>query len=518
VTIGCQSLQFIEHEEPQGTALPQQPSGSVSMLRELIAIAVSLLRSRDDSLFQSLVISVSRLLSCDAARFVVEDEEGQLTTVARFPQQAGNERFSNRAIDWAREAACTVLVHENAWKDLKTSGQSLEKNLVASIMCAPLKHEAFISGYLYLDRIDKTAPFTEDDRSFCDALLPLFSEILAGYQERRLQRETIARLQQQQTTPWGGILYESDAMAKVIDLARRFARTESPVLITGETGTGKELFARLILEHSLRANGPFRAINCGAIPENLIESELFGHEKGAFTGATGRKIGLFESAQCGTVFLDEIGELPLHLQVKLLRTLQESQVVRIGGSETIMVDVRIIAATNRNLEEAVIAGSFRRDLFFRLNVLTLHLPPLRDRGNDVILLAAYFVNQYCRQFGLPEKGLSASARKVLTEHSWPGNVRELENVIQKAILLSEGSRLTQESFSLTHDNAAPFDQGQPCATLRDARAEAEKRAIIKALESTHGNVVRASQVLDIDRKWVIKKMEDMGIKPADYRR
>ncbi len=517
VSIGHHVLQFIEHEGPTEAASLLKASGGTTMLWEVIDIAVTLLRSRDDSLFMSLVASVSRLLRCDAARFVVEDETGARITVARYPEQAGNDRFSSRAIDWAREASCTVLMHEDAWKDSKASDRSLERNLVASVMCAPLKRGAVASGYLYCDRIDKTDPFTEEDRSFCDALLPLFSEILAGFQERRLQQETIARLQQQ-TAPSGGIIYESDCMAKSMDLAQRFARTESPVLITGETGTGKELLARFVQEHSLRSSNPFRIINCGAIPENLMESELFGHEKGAFTGASGQKIGLFESARCGTIFLDEIGELPLHLQVKLLRVLQESQIMRVGGTETIVVDVRIIAATNRDLDNAVAEGDFRRDLFFRLNVLTLHIPPLRERGNDVILLAAFFIKRYCRQFGLPEKTLSVPARKALMEYPWPGNVRELENVLQKAILLSEGARLTREDLSLRGGVSIAVDKGQAsCAPLRTVRAEAEKRAIIEALTATRGNVARASQVLDIDRKWLIKKMEDMGIHAAVYR-
>jgi transcriptional regulator with PAS, ATPase and Fis domain len=378
---------------------------------------------------------------------------------------------------------------------------------------------ATVAGFLYFDRIDKSDPFTDQERLLCDALLPLFSEILAGFQERRQQQETIARLQRRQVAPSGGILYESDCMGKLMALAQRFARTDAPVLITGETGTGKELLARFVHDRSPRAGGPFRVINCGAIPENLIESELFGHEKGAFTGAIGRKAGLFETAQGGTVFLDEIGELPIHLQAKLLRVLQESQIMHVGGTETISVDVRIVAATNRELEAAVAAGTFRQDLFFRLHVLTLHIPPLRERGDDVLLLAAYFVKHYCLQFGLAEKTLLTPARNALRKYPWPGNVRELENVLQKAILLSEGDRLTLEDLSLKIGAASVLDDaGSGCAPLREVRAEAEKHAIIKALVTTHGNVSRASHLLDIDRKWLIKKMEELGVQADTYRR
>jgi transcriptional regulator with PAS, ATPase and Fis domain len=374
-------------------------------------------------------------------------------------------------------------------------------------------------GYLYIDRVNNADPFTEDDRSFCDALLPLFSEILINFQEKQQQLETIARLQQQQMAPSGGMLFESECMAQLIALATRLAPTDSPVLVTGETGTGKELLARFVHDHSSRKDKPYKAINCGAIPENLIESELFGHEKGAFTGAVSRKAGLFESAEGGTVFLDEIGELPLHLQVKLLRVLQESEVARVGGTETIPVDVRIVAATNRDLEAEVSEGTFRQDLFFRLNVLTLHLPPLRERGDDVLLLAEFFITRYCQQFGMTQKTLTASARKVLIAYPWPGNIRELENVMQKAILMSDTDRLTAENIAVKKSKSI-IESGasENNVTLREARAEAERDAITATLSKTHGNVSLAAKILVIDRKWLIKKMEELDITADRFRK
>ncbi|MBN1575472.1 MAG: sigma-54-dependent Fis family transcriptional regulator [Chitinispirillaceae bacterium] len=521
VKIGSHRLQFIERaDDTTLSASASPPENAASTLHELIDIAVSLLRSRDEALFDGLVSSVARLLRGDGARLVVDDGTGaERRTIARYPQSVGLDRFSNRAIDWAREAARTVLMHEDEWKTETGSERSLEKNLVASIMCAPLKRGEIINGYLYIDRVNDAAPFTEEERSFCDALLPLFSEILINFQEKRQQQATIARLQEQQMAPAGGMLYQSDCMTQLIALATRLARTDSPVLITGETGTGKELLARFVHDQSQRKSGLYKAINCGAIPENLIESELFGHEKGAFTGATGLKTGLFESAQDGTLFLDEIGELPFHLQVKLLRVLQESEVVRVGGTVTIPVDVRIVTATNRDLEAEVRAGRFRQDLFFRLNVLTLELPPLRKRGDDILLLAEYFITRYCQQFGLAHKTLSATAKNLLVAHTWPGNVRELENTMQKAILLCETDRLTPENISigkctvLRGEGASGSDQ-----TLREARADAERTAIVAALTKTHGNVSLAGRILDIDRKWLIKKMEELGVTAGEFRR
>ncbi|MBN1757171.1 MAG: sigma 54-interacting transcriptional regulator [Chitinispirillaceae bacterium] len=520
IRIGSFQLQYIERaDEDFNQPVKSPPENAIDRLSELIDTAVMLLRSRDEALFTSLVASVSRLLKGDGARLVsADDADGERKTIARYPQSVGLDRFSNRAIDWAREASRTILMHEDEWKSEELSGRSLEKNLVASILCAPLKKGESIIGYLYIDRVNNAAPFTEEERSFCDALLPLFSELLVNFQEKRLQQETIARLQEQRLAPSGGMLFESETMVKLIALASRLARTDSPVLVTGETGTGKELLARFVHDNSSRAEGPYKAINCGAIPENLIESELFGHEKGAFTGAVNRKTGLFEAADGGTVFLDEIGELPLHLQVKLLRVLQESEVVRVGGTDTIRVDVRIVAATNRDLESEVSKGTFRQDLYFRLNVLTLHLPPLRQRGDDVLLLAEFFINKYCQQFGLNQKSLSAAARNMMIAHSWPGNIRELENVMQKAILMSETDRLTPENIALRKGTAgSDMARGATDLTLREVRASAEKEAIVAILTRTHGNVSLAGKILDIDRKWLIKKMEEFGIDAKMYR-
>ncbi len=520
IRIGNHQLQYVERADGElNHPVKSPPENSIDRLRELIDTAVLLLRSRDEALFTSLVASVSRLLKGDGARLVsADDGEVERKTVARYPQSVGLDRFSNRAIEWAREASRTVLMHEDDWKAEAVSGRSLEKNLVASILCAPLKKGDNIIGYLYIDRVNNAASFTEEERSFCDALLPLFSELLVNFQEKRQQQETIARLQEQQLAPSGGMLFESEPMVKLITLAARLARTDSPVLVTGETGTGKELLARFVHDNSSRAEGPYKAINCGAIPENLIESELFGHEKGAFTGAANRKTGLFEAADGGTVFLDEIGELPLHLQVKLLRVLQESEVVRVGGTDTIHVDVRIVAATNRDLEAEVAGGAFRQDLYFRLNVLTLHLPPLRQRGDDILLLAEFFITKYCQQFGLNQKVLSVAAKNMLIAHAWPGNIRELENVMQKAILMSETDRLTPENIALRKGaGGSDVVRGQTDLSLRDVRAAAEREAIAATLSRTHGNVSLAGKILDIDRKWLIKKMDELGIDAKTYR-
>ncbi len=513
ICFGNQQFSFQEFDSQ--TVLQEIGSHIGEPVVELIGSIVSLLNDKKEDLFNDLVSSISRLLHCDAARLVGEVSEGKMKTVAKYPQNSGLDRFSNRAIDWARESGKTVLSHDEEWDDDK-SQNSLERNMIASVMCAPLFINDKVLGFLYLDRLKDNLPFSEKDRVFCDLLIPLFSEILSNFQEKRRQKETIERLQKVSLGASGNIIHECNEMFEIIEMAKKQARTDSCVLVTGETGTGKELMAKLIHEHSIRAGKNYKVINCGAIPENLIESELFGHEKGAFTGASQRRAGLFESADGGTVVLDEIGELPLQLQVKLLRVLQESEIVRVGGTETKRVDVRVVAITNKDLEEEVREKRFRQDLFFRLNVLSIHLPPLRERGADVVLLSEFFNNKYSLQFGIPVKTISVTAKNTLIAHQWPGNIRELENVLQKAILLSGDTRIEKEHlvFSTIQKSVQPQSQ---FGTLREARNSAEKKAIVNACTKSRGNVTLAARLLDIDRKWLMKKMQEFEIRADEFR-
>ncbi|MDB5102493.1 MAG: Response regulator of zinc sigma-54-dependent two-component system [Fibrobacteres bacterium] len=500
--------------EPGG---PEEAEGS-QPLSDFIDAVVPLLRDRDSDVFHSLVLCVSRLLKCDAARVVEEDPEtGARATIARYPAHSGLERFSDRAIDWSKAAPHAVLLQDTDWEE-QNSLSSLHKNAVASVLCVAMREADSIIGYLYMDRIGGITPFTEKDRALCDSLGRLFGEILAKRRALARQKEAIARLQSDNLGTGSGIIHSSPVMAKVLDLAMRVALTDATVIIRGETGTGKEVLARFLHANSARAGRPFFALNCGAIPENLIESELFGHEKGAFTGADQRKIGLFESADGGTLFLDEIGDLPLNLQVKLLRVIQESEITRVGSPKPIKVNVRILSATHRNLAAEVKEGRFRQDLFFRLSVLELELPPLRDRDQDVLLLADFLLKKYALQFGLPAKTLSVSARNRLLGYGFPGNVRELENVVQKAILLSDSRQINVEDLQLEpHPDAA----GRPAASLKslkETRFEAEKQAIAAALAKAAGNVSLAAKMLDVDRKWLMKLMEEAGLRADDYRK
>ncbi|MDF3932338.1 sigma-54 dependent transcriptional regulator [Pseudomonas citronellolis] len=293
------------------------------------------------------------------------------------------------------------------------------------------------------------------------------------------------------------LLGESRSMQELRRLLAKFAPTESPVLIRGESGTGKELVARTLHRQSRRANRPFIAINCGAIPEHLIQSELFGHEKGAFTGAHQRKIGRFEQANGGTLFLDEIGDLPLELQANLLRVLQEKQIERVGGSQSIAVDVRVLAATHLDLEAAIRTGSFREDLYYRLNVLQVSTLPLRERNGDLALLASHFAHLYSVETGRRPRRFSDDALAAMTEHAWPGNVRELANRVRRGLVLAEGRQIEARDLGLERQRGRT--DRVPLVTLEEYKLGAERQAMCDVLERHGDNLSLAARVLGISR-------------------
>lgn len=334
--------------------------------------------------------------------------------------------------------------------------------------------------------------------------------------ENILLRERIREIQE--SYHFGNMVGKSKAMQEVFHLASKAAQYNTTVLISGESGTGKELIAKGIHFQGERAQRPFIPINCGGIPENLLESEFFGYKKGSFTGADRNKKGLFEEASGGTLFLDEIGELPLTLQVKFLRVLQENEVMPIGESKPKSIDVRIIAATARNLEEEVRKGLFRQELFYRLNVLPVRLPPLRERIEDIPLLIRNFIAKFSKDMDKTVSGVSPEALSLLLKYSWPGNVRELENTIERAMILAEQDTLTAENFSaeLSQKSASPeishnhgsFYDGY---SLKEAQRELEKRIITKALMATGGNRTKASQLLEISHPSLLTKIKAYNI-------
>jgi DNA-binding NtrC family response regulator len=339
----------------------------------------------------------------------------------------------------------------------------------------------------------------------------------------RLRREnrSLRRRIEIEASQRGALLGNSDAMQRVRAMIDKVADTDATVLVRGESGTGKELVARELHERSsTRSTGAFVAVNCAALPHELIESELFGHEKGAFTGAAARRKGKFEQANGGTLFLDEIGDMSANVQAKLLRALEERRIERLGGDESIAVDVRIVSATHRDLEEEIENENFRADLFYRLRVVTIDIPPLRDRREDIPVLAATFARQVADKYGLPERAIGRDGLRKLMDYSWPGNVRELKNVIERAAIMSEGNELTaieingqtKAGSSSTSDASTNGNLLVPYTSdFRDDRREFERRYIARCLEEAGGNVTRAASVLGMHRQSLQHKLRELGL-------
>jgi DNA-binding NtrC family response regulator len=298
------------------------------------------------------------------------------------------------------------------------------------------------------------------------------------------------------------VIYKSQAFADIIKMAKQIAPSEASVLITGESGTGKEVISKFIHSQSKRKNKDFISVNCAAIPENLLESELFGHEKGAFTGAIERRIGKFEEANGGTILLDEVSEMDLRLQAKLLRAIQEREICRVGGNNQVNLDIRIIATTNRNLLKEVKDGRFREDLYYRLNVITLHLPPLRDRVEDIELLSKYFITKYAALNGINEKQFSSEAMAKMLKYQWPGNVRELENAVHRSLLLACQTEIEPKDLLIEETEPANDDEPQ-ARTLENI----EKSAIQTAIDKCYGDEVKAAVVLGISIRTLRNKLK-----------
>jgi len=303
-----------------------------------------------------------------------------------------------------------------------------------------------------------------------------------------------------------GMLGSSAQMKPIFDTIRKVATADAPVLILGESGTGKEMVARAVHQRSNNKNGPFVAINCSAIPETLLESELFGHEKGAFTGAHVQRKGRIETASNGTLFLDEIGEIPLPLQVKLLRFLQEQTIERVGGRQEIHINTRVVAATNADLKKSMAEGTFREDLFYRLAVVQVTLPPLRERDSDVRLLAQYFLSRFAGQVNKPNLAFDQDAIRALNRHSWPGNVRELENCVRRAAIMAEGRRVTAADLELNSSGIGPN-----VVTLKDAREAVERQMVQAALKKYGGKIAPAAAELGLSRPTLYELMEKLGV-------
>jgi len=451
--------------------------------------------------------------------FVVVREGGEFraTAARNFRSEAlsRTEEVVSRSIArTVMESGKALLIGDASTTEPYSTQPSVQQLSLRSVLCAPLvaSDEAF--ALIYLENRHVSNCFTEDQRNLLDEICSLAAPRLrAAVAMSQAQRR--AEALEHTHSQSDGILTADPEMARVLQTVHQIATTDLPVLIEGETGTGKELVARAVYRHSTRAKGPFIALNCAAIPATLIGSELFGFVQGAFTGANRDRIGFIGAAHRGTLFLDEIGDLPLELQPHLLRVLQSGEFTRLGNSRTEQVDVRFIAATNRDLESEVKAGKFRADLFFRLSAITLRLPPLRDRPHDIKLLAEHFIRTSAGRYGRPTPRLAEDCLAALTAYSFPGNVRELESEMARLTAMSLADvpcgvdSLNERIRSRVNGQPATLSQTTPLAPM--SLQEMEKRLISCVLEHTEGNRTRAAEILGISREGLRTKLQRLQI-------
>jgi len=431
------------------------------------------------------------------------------------------EGITGRVIETGKAFVVPKISEEPLFLNRTASRRRL-RNQELSFICVPIKKGNQVIGSLSVDRpFEESYSLKEGER-----LLSIIATMIAQHVinletihlERERLREENRRLREELSRKYRitNIIGNSNKMREVFQMISQVSKSNATVLIRGESGTGKELVANAIHYNSLRAKNPFVKVNCAALPSNLIESELFGHEKGAFTGAIRQKRGKFELANKGTIFLDEIGSIGMDVQVKLLRVLQEREFERVGGYETIKVDVRIIAATNRNLEKAVEEGNFRSDLYYRLNVFPIYMPPLRERKTDLLLLADYFLEKYAKENHKDIRRFSTPAIDMLMQYHWPGNVRELENCIERAVLLCEEGVI--HSYHLPPTVQTAEESGTlPSKSLEDAVANLEREMIIDALKSTRGNMAKAAKMLQITERKFAYRAKKHGVNYRVYR-
>jgi Nif-specific regulatory protein len=478
------------------------------------------------SLFKTNSMEVDELLAMvmDAAKDIVGVKNGSLLLVQdektfkmQFYQASGENMGQlidislppGVGISGAVAKTGEAIISNDVTKDPRWY-QGVSKKLnthIQSMATFPLIIDKKVIGVVqFLDKVDGST-FDKKNIKVLERFASLMAKFFQVSQSRKLLGQEFGKLKEQYQQRCM-IVGESEPIKKCIIMAEKVADSKATVLLNGESGTGKELFAHLIHDRSQRQNNPFVSVSCGALPASILERELFGHEKGAFTGAETQKIGLFEAAHTGTLFLDEIGELPLEMQVKLLRVIQEESFIRLGGTETIKVNVRLVTATNRNLEKEVREGNFRQDLYYRINVIKITLPPLREKLGDISDLLTYFLKKHNPE-GQPVKKPSKGLVAHLRSYSWPGNIRELENSVERALVLTDEVELTPEAFPF-EITQAPIELNVGY-TLKEASVSFRTTFISNTLKSTGGNRTKAALVLGVQRSYLSRLLKELGI-------
>ncbi len=488
---------------------PGVPGRELAALRRLTSFSEKLLLSSDfDRLMESLMDECIEVARADKGFLILMESNQLRVKVARNVQREtiedALERVSDSIVNKVVQQQKALIIADALDDPEFNSSESVVNLKLLSVMCAPLMMKGHLFGLIYLgndrlvNRFDKKSL---DTLTIFSAQASLLIQNALLVNELRLENTTLKTRLEEHT--YGDIIGACQGMKDVYKRIDKIAPTDISVLVTGETGTGKELIAKELHRHSPRIKGPFISINCGAIPENLLESELFGHVKGAFTGAVVTKMGRFQAAINGTLFLDEIGEMPLSLQVKLLRALQEKVVYKVGDNRPEPVDIRIVAATNKNLEEEVRKGAFREDLYFRINVVTLKMPPLRERGDDITVLGKFFLTRYAKEFDSKARGFTPSGMVAMKKYHWPGNIRELENRLKKAVVLCDKPLLGPEDLDLKPENLPPI------LALAQAKEEFQKRYINEVLERNNGNRTKTAKDLGVDPRTIFRHLEKL---------
>ncbi len=519
IHLGETELLFSLLEESTGpSASPETQSlartqAELTGLRRLYQFSERLLVTRDvQQLLEGLLDGAIEATGADKGFVILLRGDTPEVRAARNLRQESLtdavRQLSDSIIAKVVEARRPLIVHDARTDAAFSASASVIDLRVCSVLCAPLIAGGDLLGVIYLGN-DRVANL------FDPAALDLLS-VFAGQASLILQSVLLlealktdkAELEKKlKDQRFGEIIGSCPSMVEVFRKVQKVAPTDISVLITGETGTGKELIAREIHNRSPRVSGPFVVINCGAIPENLIESELFGHVRGAFTGAVATRQGRFQAADRGTLFLDEIGELSPSLQVKLLRALQERVVTKVGDSKPERVDIRVIAATHRDLEEEIHKGGFREDLYYRLNVVNVFLPPIRDRGDDVLVIARYLLHKFATELGSSVRGFTPNALIAVRKYDWPGNVRQLENRIKKALVLCDRSLIGPEDLDLNPDSV------QSIVPLDKAKEDFQRRYILEVLERNNGNRTKTARDLGVDPRTIFRYLEKEGGPP-----
>ncbi|MDD9965530.1 MAG: sigma 54-interacting transcriptional regulator [Myxococcales bacterium] len=506
ITVGKTDLVFSLYDEAQSDA-GSQTTTELSGLRKLYEFSQRLMDLKTvDELLEALMDAVIEVTNADKGFLVLVREESPRIAVARnlnrerLPDDGRHlsDSILERVMATRRPLIVSDALNDTHFK----SSQSVMSLKLCSVMCAPLIAQGELLGVIYLGNDNVVNLFEEKSLD----VLTVFAGQASLILQNALLLDSLktgfdALKKQVDSDRFGNIIGSCATMVEVFRTVEKVASTDIGVLVTGETGTGKELIANAIHQRSARKNKSFVVVNCGAIPENLMESELFGHVRGAFTGAVATRQGKFQQADGGTLFLDEVGEMPLSLQVKLLRALQEKVVIKVGDTKPERVDIRVVAATNRNLEEEMRRGTFREDLFYRLNVINIHLPALRERGDDILVLAKYLLAKHSAEYSSKVKGFTPNALIAIRKYDWPGNVRQLENRIKKAIVMCDKTLVGCEDLDMLPESVAEIK------TLSQAREDFQRRYVLEVLERNNGNRTKTARDLGVDPRTIFRYLE-----------